>query len=194
MREFGEEEPPAKKPSGCLKYLLYVVRGTFTAIVAAFVFLPFLGAAFLAGISQAPEPGWEKTVLPEKIGFSKVLLSHAERGGFLEGCVFVAYQLSPDTIHLMEKEGASFFKDVGQPPKQHKNPYAPWKNTPIEEQPYIFADGALYGCNNDNSVQNALGRIDFHHEEGNFYTITENREGIIVVMPKRQLAIYAYFG
>src|SRR5690349_12287732 len=112
MRDFGEQVS-AKKPPGCLKYFLYAGCATFTLIAIGNAILPAL-LVFLLQDSE-PEPGWEKTLLPEKIHHSKVLLTQHQRGGFLENCVFVAYELAPDTARAIKNQGSDFLKGVGQP-------------------------------------------------------------------------------
>jgi hypothetical protein len=84
-----------------------------------------------------------------------------------------------------------------------RNRYEPWRETPDgidlannghAGRDTIFALYGLSGCNggrgnfHDREIGAALGR------RGSYYTVTQNKEGIIIVIPRSRLAAYYYVG
>jgi hypothetical protein len=131
--------------------------------------------------------------LPAKIHTSKLLYTVDKPGGFLEGCVFEAYHLSPETSQAIRKEGMKFFENMMQP-EDTNDRYGPWRQTPVPPEPYIFAAGALGGCNNDYHALSAIGGTVDTEKPGNYYAVGSGRENIIIVVPSRDLVIFASFG
>src|SRR3954462_31542 len=166
MLRFEKPSTPenSRSEGGSLDTLLgCVLIAPLVLVVAAFI-LFLLIFSFLALLVADPKPGWEKTALPAKITYSSLLFSHAEHA-LLEGCVFAAYRLRPEMARAIDKQGIRFFSDIGQPPGLHSNLFAPWKNTPVPEEPYIFAGGALAECSDD-TARRLFGGIDFRNEKG----------------------------
>src|SRR5262249_25851882 len=138
---------------------------------------------------------WEDQLLPRKIAYSKILFSRQE-DGLMEGCGFAVFQLSPDAVRAIEREKLGFFKQMPQPPvAQTDNAFGVWLPTPIPKVPYLLAYRAVNGCENDDAVEKNVGPIgNILWEDGAYYTVKENREGVIVVSPKRGIAVSMYFG
>jgi hypothetical protein len=131
--------------------------------------------------------------LPEMLATSATLYAADAPGGFLEGCVLEVYELSPETAAAIEQRGLEFFTQMAQPPDTVSR-FGPWSRTPIPEEPYVYAIGALNGCQNDLSAQEAMGGGINYLSPDNYYSITSNREGILMVIPSRKLVVYGYFG
>lgn len=150
---------------------------------------------------------WEKRSIPSRIATSKVLISQQKAGGFTDGCVFAALSLTPESVRAIESQGLKYFVDMPQPPGgQSTNPYGDWQATPAPARLPVEMLGSHVdlsyarsivtdGCNNDDQgeIHGVVGK-DPLGDPGNFYAITKNKEGIIVVAPRQNIVIFAYFG
>lgn len=155
--------------------------------------LPF---ALAVGISMLASCSDVRKELPEKIGISETLASSGS-GLFTEGCTSVVYRLSDDTEAALRRQGIGFFAHIAPPQNQnHRNRYSAWLETPLarSHRGRVFALRAIAGCDGESG--------DFHGREidealrtpGSFYALTANREGMMIVVPRRRIAAFLYFG
>jgi hypothetical protein len=168
----------------CALWIFYGIAAFFALLILAYL----LGAL----LSLFIPPTRDTSRMPEKLVTSATIYRADEIGGFLEGCVMEAYELSPETAAAIARDGLRFFRDMPQPRKGGR--YGPWRETPIPEKPYIYATTALNGCRNDNSAIDAIGGSVNYSAPGNYFSITSSGEGILLVIPGRNLVIYGYFG
>ncbi|RZK03294.1 MAG: hypothetical protein EOO76_03195 [Novosphingobium sp.] len=163
-----------------------------------------IGLAVALGWWTRPLWDWENLVLPMTIETDAVLAADSTFG-LLEGCQAAVYRLSDRAATRLEHERIGFLRDGPAPRTENSsNPYQEWRETPgtIDlarngegARETIFGLYAMGGCNNGSGD-------DFHSREisqaltspGSFYTVTANREGIIIVAPKQKVAAYFYFG
>jgi hypothetical protein len=186
MRDFGSKPPDPTMPP----ILLGIRRLFFGCFGCLGVIILLIVAPII--IREVNTWGHTTPHLPDKIEISRQYIAQDSIGGFLEGCVFEAYELKPQTTLAIEQYGLQFFKDMPQP-SDAASKFGTWHRTPVPEKPYAFALGALNGCQNDNSVRDTIGYVTVS-EPNNYYSLSSNREGIIVVYPKRRLVVFAYFG
>lgn len=138
---------------------------------------------------------WPENELPPQLAVTEVLHSRSNSGGFLEGCAYAEYRLSPETTKSIRRLGLRFFDNVSQPPHQKRNPFGPWRETPIPKEPDLFALGAQNGCQDTASEEGSHPTIRLRLDQsGSFYSYTHNEEGLIVVDAKQGIAVYMYFG
>lgn len=104
----------------------------------------------------------------------------------------------------LRREGIGYFNRNWPANEGASNPFGPWRETPgeidLKRDGYgatntIFGLRALDGgCRTGEgafiqpALSEALGK------SGSFYTMTGNREGIIIVVPDAKLAAYFYVG
>lgn len=177
--------------------LMNVSRWIVTAL--AQIVLGVSGVICLVGLFVAPiamviwalvtpEKDWPMHILPENLEVSRVIAS-GMKGGLLEGCEFAVYQLSPSNVAEIKERSLAFFGNLARPQKSNpKNPYSAWRVTPVS---HSFATGALFDCGRGEWSDELSRAFD---EPGNFYMITKNREGVIMVIPETGRAAYLYEG
>jgi hypothetical protein len=147
---------------------------------------------------------WERHVLPSTIEIDAVLAS-GSRGGFMAGCEAAVYRLSDATLAHLKTEGIAYLDHAPRPQNdKRRNAYQKWRETPGEidvaqngrgPKPAVPGLYAAGGCGEDfdpafksDEVEKALSI------PGSYYTVTKNREGIIVIIPERKLAAFYYYG
>jgi hypothetical protein len=144
--------------------------------------------------------------LPPQIEVRRVLASDSKIGGFLEGCVFAAYQISETSAKDLERRGLPAIEGTVPAKDSASNPYGPWRATPLaidEDHRYLdpatagskslFALGAAGRCQS-RGARAPISAWETLRQPGSFYSITRNGEGLIVIDPKRRLAVWMYFG
>lgn len=162
-----------------------------------------IGLAVVLGWWTKPLWDWEKLILPIAIETDAVLAANSGFG-LTQGCQAAVYRLSDSTIDRLEQDGIDFLQSSVPRTKNPNNPYQEWRETPgmIDlahngqgARDTVYGLYAMGGCSNRSDDA-------FHSREisqaltnpGSFYTITANREGIMIVAPKQKLAAYFYFG
>jgi hypothetical protein len=143
--------------------------------------------------------------LPPQIGFERIVAAHSE-GVIMEGCVYATYLLTPTTVRLLRERGIDAL--IGTYPEKNyaNNPDGDWQRTPLpspgqreaiyeeggEPQP-LFALGAASGCGDARGAK-ALEIERLLRQPGNFYNVTRNGEGLILISPSEGMAAFLYFG
>lgn len=146
-----------------------------------------------------PVWNWEHYVLPEYITVNRILAS-SSASGLGEGCQSVVYELSDQTMGLLQTEGLSYLERAS---KAHRN-YAEWRETPGDidlakngrgSNYTIFGLYAMDGCDSS-GVKNYMKRdlSNAISKPGAFFAVSQNREGIVLLVPKLRLAAFYYFG
>ena len=170
-----------------------IAKSVFSfALWTMFGFMVLVIFLLATGLKIPLLPPQNPSHLPDRIATSGTYLSQDQIGGFLEGCVFEAYELAPGTVAAIERSGLQFFENMPQP-SDAVSKFGAWRLTPVPDRPYPYALGALTGCKNDSSVRDTIGYVGAS-EPGNYYSLSSNGEGIIIVYPKRKLVVFAYFG
>lgn len=135
--------------------------------------------------------------LPGMVKTDEVLASNS-LGIFMEACAKTVFRLSEATANAASSQGLRFFEGMSPPLNENsRNPYSEWKGTPIlddDGQPsHVSAMGAIGGCGElGNDYNKNLGHA--LAQKGNYYTLTQNEEGMIIVAPRSKLAAFLYFG
>jgi len=143
---------------------------------------------------------------PRTIDVDAIIASD-EQGGLTEGCGAFYYRLSADTIGHLNEDGIAFLQRGPKPRREDLgNPYGAWIETPGEINRHTNGSGpvgsTIYGLyalsgydSSDEKLKKEANKISEALEmPGSYYTTTANREGIIIVSPKRGTAAYLYFG
>jgi hypothetical protein len=146
---------------------------------------------------------WEIRILPGVVEIDRVLAAR-QTGGFREGCSYASYEIQQDFARELIDDGLNYLSHNHPKRTLGFNKYQDereWKPTPIPEEPYLYAFGAANGCTNRPAEYFYEGTlIDAHElakEPGNFYSTHGGgggREGLIIISPKRRVAVYLYFG
>jgi hypothetical protein len=209
MREFGDNFRPEKR-SGWSKWSLYGGLGIALAPLALCLAFVIYAAAVLlyAFLWVAPNDDGSSYIPANLHG----KLIYRDGGGFVGpggGCMYVLYSIPPDIRKSIEQSGTTFFVQTPQPKfaTESGNLYGQWQMTPAPPRPPLLLNGKTtrdisyarnlqaHGCNNDDwkKIQALVGD-DPLEIRGNYYAISQNKEGMIVVVPSRDLVIYAYSG
>ena len=150
-------------------------------------------SALLAGCLAlgACDPG--RGELPDEVEVTNVIASSSS-GFIMEGCASVIYRLHPATANKVTKQGLAFFERVESLRKSDR--YSDWKETPIlgAEAKHILALRAIRGCEKTEEEPSARAIREALQTRGSFYAITDNREGMIFVAPRANLAAFFYLG
>jgi hypothetical protein len=138
---------------------------------------------------------------PREVGIAEVLKFNSE-GFFRESCTYGAYRLDSATASELRNEGIDFLATSGRPRGERPhNPYGPWQPTPLalERTDHVFALSATAcraprgtvapsGEERARSLEQALAA------PGSYFAVTQNREGLLVIDPRRELAWFLYAG
>lgn len=155
------------------------------------------------GAFTEPLWNWARRALPSSVGVDAVLASDSA-SGFREGCESAVYRLSPSTVDHLSKEGIAYLSTGARPHNENpRNRYQGWLETPGSIDLANNGRGAretIYGLYGLGGCGSSKG--DFHSgairaalsNPGSYYTVTANREGIIIVAPQYRLAAYFYVG
>lgn len=141
---------------------------------------------------------WEDDVLPRVLGPVQLIASEQE-SGWREGCSYAAFRLADDVVRAIDAQGLAFFGSDTHPPwDDPRNPYGPWQQTPIPDlKPQgdhrIYALGAAGGCKYSTSVYTVDAEA-IAARTGSYYLLTQNNEGMVLVIPHQRLVLYLYFG
>lgn len=178
--------------TGCL---VTPVLLTIAAIVSFFVL-----------VNQPPPRGWERAPFPEAVEVGAVVVNQSEPVGLLEGCVFVALELSETEAREISEAGLAFFTGLRE--GRNGEELERWRETPLVTHPNpnnqnwplattlqgepIFPQH-LRSCAGDpvGRVRTGMVALD---RSGAYYTTFNHGEGILYVIPSERLAIYAYRG
>jgi hypothetical protein len=140
--------------------------------------------------------------LPSAIAVDEVLDGDDQRG-IPSGCFKVVYRLSQSTIDHLNRDGIRYLSTGTRGDENPRNRFGPWRETPrdidLETNGHgsntIFGLYAMGGCSGKSSGKRYEGNLPAALEApGSYYTVTSNREGIIIVAPRERLAAYFYFG
>lgn len=164
----------------------------------------FLAAVLLAVLTEPPL-NWEHHVLPREIEVNTVLASDSA-SGLRDACEAAVYRLSPATADAIKRHGLAYFARVSSPAVQHNsNPYGTWRATPgevdIAQNGHGAGSNTIYGLYVMGGCRNSGGPafltsvlVDTWSKPGSYFTVSRNREGVIMVDPNKRLAAYYYFG
>lgn len=161
------------------------------------------GVWALATASLALSSCGNRGDMPADIGIDRILASSSS-GFFREACVASVYHLSEVKAQQISDTGLTFFATIAKPRNENpRNPYGPWLETPVPGQApaygvpgnALFAPGALGDCADEHNSAFHIREIGKAlRSPGNYYALTSNREGMILVMPRARLAAYLYSG
>lgn len=174
-------------------------RPTGTKLLALGALVTAVTGAYAIAVSP-------RSALPNTVDVDAVIASD-EQSGLLEGCVSVYYRLSASTLTRLNKEGIAFLT-AGPPPRAEdsRNPFGAWTETPgainLKTNGRVVGGTTIYGlygisgCGRYDEVLRAesIELAAALAKPGSYYTVTANREGIIVVAPQLGRAAYFYFG
>lgn len=148
--------------------------------------------SLLVACSSAPYPQ-----LPGPLQEGPILV-HDVSNGIRESCQLTVRTLSRKAIRDIRLEGARYLETLDLTPSATRaNGFQPWRPLPLTSTSSIFAVQALSGCTPSSDaevdktreqVRNALAK-----SEG-FFTLSKNREGLILVSLRHELVAYMYFG
>lgn len=150
-------------------------------------------AAALAGLTACDDfVYWEGDELPRRLGTPTLLSSASEYYG-RESCVYAVFRLQPAVLEAIRRDGLAFLGDDTHPASEHpRNRYGPWQATPYPITQTLFAIYAEGGCSKRNKTQIDPYRV--LPRPGNFLTLTENEEGMILIDAERGLVAFLYAG
>jgi hypothetical protein len=135
-------------------------------------------------------------VLPPSIEVTALVSAREQTGLVREGCGGIIFQLSEPTVAAIEKQGLAFFADAIQA-RGHSLPsdsyyrYAQWRETPAPAG--WLSDGLppSFSCmGNDRAVDAAI--IEALKSSGSYFTTKP--EATLLVIPKLEIAVFAYDG
>jgi hypothetical protein len=173
---------------------------------------PRMGIAILMAVTPSlillawfmkPLWNWPREALPDVVAIDAVLTSDSSFG-LREGCQSAVYRLSPSLADRLKSQGIAALSGDTHPRSENPdNRYGGWRETPGDidfahnghgAKDTVFGLYASGGC--AGNVRNPFSRtIDRALvKRGSYYTVTSNREGIIIVAPEPGLAAYYSFG
>jgi hypothetical protein len=170
---------------------------TYVIAVLAYAFLWI--APNDDGSSYIPANLQAKPIYRDNSGF-------AGPGG---SCAYALYSIPASVQQRIQRLGSAFFAQMPQPEFNSKrNPYSAWRKTPAPPRIPIEKVGSMVdlsyargfhmnGCSDDSKGREKVRALiggDPLEASGNYYAISRNKEGLIIVVPARSLVIYAYFG
>jgi hypothetical protein len=128
--------------------------------------------------------------LPKQLGNVRVLASNVPTG-LREGCDLHVFELEPDVSRKIKEIGMTYFEGVTKPRAnsslKERSPYSQWKYTPV---PQDSSSWGTLNCNEETDTE-LINRIrSGMNRTGGYYTMTENKQGIILVLPNENLAAY----
>jgi hypothetical protein len=172
------------------RYILYAAG--LVAMAAIVLVLPRLVVRGWRTYSLASH----QDVLPPSIEVT-ALVSARERTGLVrEGCGGIIFQLSEPTVAAIERQGLAFFAGATQA-RGHSLPsdsyyrYAQWRETPVPAG--WLSDGLppSFNCmDNERAVDAAI--LEALKSPGSYFTTKP--EAMLLVIPKREIAVFAYAG
>lgn len=136
--------------------------------------------ATTSNVTWGSDIGWSDIILP---------IRH-------EACGAVVFQLTPDTIEKIQKQGIAFFSEARQgrgssPKNRYYYSYAAWQPTPAPTD--WFGDGAVTGsmsCAGFGAMRMETIR-DSATRAGGFFTTRSNVQ--LIVLPNEEIAILTYY-
>jgi hypothetical protein len=130
--------------------------------------------------------------LPRNLGDARVLASY-NSFVFREGCGIYVFELEEIVSNRISETGISYLQGDTKPRAHNdeKNPYSEWRRTPVPSDNY--AERALYCSKEIKPELKEQIRRGMNNASG-YYTMTKNREGVIVVLPNERLAASLYYG
>lgn len=158
----------------------------------------------LLGWCTRPIWNWENMVLPSTIHSNDVLAASSQ-SGLMTGCLAAVYRLSEKAALRIQRDGIGYLQNGARPRRESPgNRYGDWHETPGDidvarngegAEQTVYGLYAMGGCGDrsggewhSREISQALSR------PSSFYTTTQNREGIIIVMPHERLIAYYYWG
>jgi hypothetical protein len=189
-----------------LKFLTRLLIAIFflpiAILVMSFALIKAAGFAYLIFFNW-----WNGIIyqLPPPLEFSQII----QRDGFsswMEGCSYKLYRLKPQNITNLRDNGLYYLGNMtwGRDSATN-NPYDEWRMTPFhiqgkeinKEAQSLYALRAADGCGAN--LRNSTEFSDFNvfnslNSAGNYYSFTQNREGLIIVDTKFGVALVIYFG
>jgi hypothetical protein len=195
--------------SRVLKGIIYILIQPVAVGVMLIVMMKCLAIAYLA-LSQ----WWHSVIfqLPSPLKFSEVIY-HDSADGWISGCSYKLYRLTPETVAGLQEKKLGF---LGEMPwirdTYSQNPYDQWRVTPlkIDESRYAFLeiDGefrnglihalkASQGCQQKWKLPanvSEFNLIESFKLPNNYYSFSQNREGLVFIDTKSGLALVIYWG
>jgi hypothetical protein len=205
MREFGEKVRQEPKHWKRWQVALVIVTAPIwlvgSAVVLSITVLVVYFCFALLVVSIRPTVFDWRDYVPAKLGVTEVLYKDTE-GGFREGCVVAIYALPPANAREIRMHGLGYFQNMPQPSfPDNGNRFGTWRATPapVSKDGYRSVSAGDFlmsqGCNQDQwKIIKAIPVGDPLSRPGRYYTVTSNREGLIVVDPIRNLVIFTYLG
>lgn len=178
------------------------------AWIKASIYFTIIATLVVTGVTWLTNPFWEWRVLPDIVVADRVLAS-SRFSGLGEGCRAVVYKLSDETAARLVKEGIDLLERATPRINDLSNRYTAWMETPgfldaaakrVPGAEVVYGLNAMGGCEGldgpnqpvrdyrERDITKAIS------ERGSYFTVTNNREGIILVAPKAHLAAFFYWG
>jgi hypothetical protein len=180
-----------------------VIPAIIGGTVGCAALLPFSSILFAALLSLLPGDDPDR-FLPKHIGIAEVIVNDSA-SGFREGCGFFAYRMSPQTVMSLRQQGIGYLRGHTHPESEsERNPFSDWMQTPLKfverrqaiingEARTLYALGASSGCSSGHGSKHGVQLPDLSRP-GIFYSVTANREGMMIVDPRNETAFSLYFG
>lgn len=147
----------------------------------------------LVGATFIYLPGYYAlSYLPSKLGNARVLAS-CKIVGLREGVAFYVFELEEIVSNRISETGISYLQGDTKLRgfNNEDNPYSEWRRTPVPSDNY--AEGALTCSKEIKPELSEQIRRGMNNASG-YYVISENREGVILVLPNERLAAFLGFG
>jgi hypothetical protein len=167
-----------------------------------FLFYTFLLVAILLALYIAPavkSTNFYEKALPLQLQTTGFVTAGSDVG-FLdilarEACGAVVFNLAPETIETIKRDGLSFFDGATQGrgyPTDHYYHYGPWQQTPTPST--WFGEGIVAGSLSCANLSPELRRRirEGSLRPGSFYSIKP--EAQLIVLPDEGLVVFTYFG
>lgn len=194
-------------------FLLRAVVWAVAACLALALILLALLAAFVAGVLLWARYEDPRGRLPEQVETTRPAINAtivAANGS----CLFYLYLLKDQTTAALRDEGLAFLGDSLPPKNDPRDSYGPWRETPLllggrnGEHSDPDGDGNMREikalraggeCSipREKSQKRALPpEIETYNvyqslrEPGGFYALTRNGEGMVIIDPRRELAVF----
>jgi len=139
----------------------------------------------------------KSSYLPESIRKVSVISSFSEPGGLLENCTVHVFKLDRTISEKIVYSGISYLvSDKSLSKLNLNNPYGGWGETPIPDRVLALrAFSCRAGDRESIPDYNLKKLIEQEIDNGNgYYTVSKNKEGAIIVLPKVSLVVFAYWG
>jgi len=184
----------------------------YLALVAVIIFAGIKGGMLIANGYSDFNSDVRRAVLvahlPENVGISDVIASNSD-DGWRESCFYALYRLDGGTLTAIRESGLGYLGTEARPKNDNpRNPYGAWHATPVVmdnddgfeingQHKTVHALHANWGCESGFALppdwkgfnpQKAL------RESGGFYSVTGNREGMILIDTNAGVALVLYSG